>query len=280
VWAAWQNVEAVADLMKRSADLRRPTAHGTLEKASRQIGTLGGGNHFVELSLDEADGVWLVLHSGSRNIGKELAEHHIGVAKKLIHNAELPDKDLSVFLSNTPEMEAYRHDLMWAQEFAAINREVMLQLLLKDVAFAMAKAPAVEPLAVVRCHHNYVAEEVFGDEQLFVTRKGAISARYGQLGIIPGSMGTRSYIVRGLGNEDSMCSASHGAGRRMGRGAAKRAFTVADLVEQTKGVECRKDEGIVDEIPGAYKSIDEVMENQKDLVETVHVLKAVLCVKG
>jgi tRNA-splicing ligase RtcB len=268
----------VADHMKSADNLCRPVSHGIVEKACRQVGTLGGGNHFIELSLDESSGVWVVLHSGSRNIGKELAEYHIGIAKKLLHNAELPDKDLAVFLTGTPEMDAYRHDLMWAQDFARLNREVMLRLLLKDVSYALGRPFVAE--TIVRCHHNYVSEENHFGEWLFVTRKGAISAAVGQLGIIPGSMGTRSYVVRGLGNADSMNSASHGAGRRMGRGVAKRTFTVADLEEQTRGVECRKDAGIVDEIPGAYKDIDVVMENQKDLVEIVHTLKAVLCVKG
>lgn len=284
VWEAWDDrykatKTLIADLLARATDLRRPTGQGTLDKAARQIGTLGGGNHFIELSLDEADGVWLVLHSGSRNIGKELAEHHIGIAKKLIHNAELPDKDLAVFLAGTPEMEDYRHDLMWAQEFAALNREAMLRLLLKDVRYAMGR-DGMTALEVVRCHHNYVAGETHFGEQLYVTRKGAISALPGQLGIIPGSMGTKSYVVAGRGNADSMNSASHGAGRRMGRGAAKRAFTVEDVAKQTAGVECRKDAGIIDEIPGAYKDVDEVMRNQRDLVAVVHTLHAVLCVKG
>ncbi len=280
-WTAWSDREgnAIAGLMTRASELRRPTGHGTLQKAARQIGTLGGGNHFIELSLDEADGVWLVLHSGSRNIGKELAEHHIGVAKKLLHNATLPDKDLAVFLAGTPEMEAYRHDLLWAQEFAAWNREAMLSLLLKDLRYAFGRSNMLDA-EIIRCHHNYVAEETHFGEQLYVTRKGAISALPGQLGIIPGSMGTKSYIVRGLGHPESLNSASHGAGRRMGRGAAKRKFTVADLEKQTAGVECRKDEGVLDEIPGAYKDVDVVMENQKDLAEIVHTLRAVLCVKG
>src|ERR1035437_4365643 len=281
-WAAWGDAHEgakVTDLMQRASGLRRPTAHGTLEKAARQIGTLGGGNHFIELSLDEADGVWLVLHSGSRNIGKELAEFHIGVAKKLIHNAELPDKDLAVFLAGTPEMDAYRHDLTWAQEFAALNREAMLTLLLKDIGYAIPGHHRYD-VAVIRCHHNYVAEETHFGEQLFVTRKGAISALPGQPGIIPGSVGSSTYIVRGLGNANSMNSASHGAGRRMGRGAAKRTFTVADVLTQTAGVECRKDAEMIDELPGAYKDIETVMNNQKDLVEITHTLRAVLCVKG
>lgn len=247
------------------------------ERAAQQIGTLGGGNHFVELCLDEEGRVWLMLHSGSRNIGKELAEHHIGVAKTLAHNAELPDPDLAVFLSNTPQMASYRHDLYWAQRYAMVNRTVMLERYMAVMRRFFPEVCFREP---VLCHHNYVAEEHHFGEELVVTRKGAIRAGMGELGIIPGSMGTRSYIVRGLGSPDSLCSASHGAGRRMSRGKAKKAFTTADLAAQTAGVECRKDAGVLDEIPGAYKDIDQVMADQRDLVEVVATLKQVLCVKG
>jgi tRNA-splicing ligase RtcB (3'-phosphate/5'-hydroxy nucleic acid ligase) len=250
-------------------------------RATRQMGTLGGGNHFIELCLeqggDDAGRVWLMLHSGSRNIGKELAEHHIGVARKLPHNADLPDRDLAVFVADTPEMDAYRRDLTWAQEYAARNRALMIALLCRVVRDVISKAHFDEPIS---CHHNYVAEEAYGGIDLLVTRKGAIRAAFGDLGIIPGSMGTGSYIVRGLGNEDAYCSASHGAGRRMSRAKAKKTFTVADLAEQTAGVECRKDAGVVDEIPGAYKDLGEVIRAQSDLVEVVAHLKQVLCVKG
>jgi tRNA-splicing ligase RtcB len=275
-----------------------------LGKAKRQLGTLGGGNHFIEVCLDEGGGcekcdftgyngqdiscqycngeprVWLMLHSGSRNIGKELAEIHIALAQKLIHNERLPDPDMAVFLAGTPEMEAYRHDLFWAQEYALMNRVVMFDILKRTFADFWGGTVEVKFEDPILAHHNYVSEEFHYGENLLVTRKGAINAEAGRLGIIPGSMGTRSYIVRGLGNPESFNSASHGAGRRMSRGKAKRTFTVEDLAEQTKGVECRKDEGVLDEIPGAYKPIDEVMANQADLVEIVHTLRQVLCVKG
>jgi tRNA-splicing ligase RtcB len=246
-------------------------------KALRQVGTLGGGNHFIELCLDTDNRVWLMLHSGSRNVGKTLAELHIERAKKLAHNAELPDRDLAVFIAGTPQMEAYRRDLFWAQRYALLNREVMLELY-QDVLRRF--YPRVEFGQAISCHHNYVSEEIHYGEEVLVTRKGAIFAGAGALGIIPGSMGTKSYIVRGKGNPESFQSASHGAGRRMSRSMAKRRFTAADLRAQTEGVECRKDSGVIDEIPGAYKDIDEVMANQAELVEVVAQLKQVLCVKG
>ncbi|MYW68088.1 RtcB family protein [Streptomyces sp. SID8379] len=249
------------------------------ERATKQMGTLGGGNHLEEICLDESGSVWLMLHSGSRNIGKELAEHHIGVAQKLQHNQGLVDRDLAVFISDTPQMAAYRNDLYWAQEYAKYNRAIMMALL-KDVIrkeFKKAK-PTFEP--EISCHHNYVAEERYDGMDLLVTRKGAIRAGAGDYGIIPGSMGTSSYIVKGLGNAKAFNSASHGAGRRMSRNAAKRHFTVRDLEEQTRGVECRKDSGVLDEIPGAYKNIDQVINQQRDLVEVVAKIKQVVCVKG
>ena len=246
-------------------------------KAGQQLGTLGGGNHFIELCLDTEDGVWLMLHSGSRNIGKTLAEIHMFRARKLEHNQALKDRDLAVFLAGTREMDDYRRDLYWAQEYARLNRAVMLHLY-KQVLTSM--WPKLGFGDSVFCHHNYVAEEVHFGEELMVTRKGAIRAGAGEMGIIPGSMGTKSYIVRGRGNADSFDSASHGAGRRMSRSKAKQKFTLDDLREQTKGVECRKDSGVIDEIPKAYKDIDKVMANQADLVEIVAELKQVLCVKG
>src|SRR5207248_5074937 len=254
-----------------------PAVRDLESKARHQLGTLGGGNHFLELCLDTEDRVWLMLHSGSRNIGKSLAEIHIGRAKKLAHNRDLPDRDLAVFLAGTKEMDDYRRDLFWAQRYARTNREAMLGLY-QDVVRRF-RPPTVFGEAV-HCHHNYVSEEVHFGEQVLVTRKGAIRAGNGDLGIIPGSMGTRSFIVRGLGNPMSFESASHGAGRRMSRGQARKRFTVNDLREQTKGVECRKDGGVLDEIPAAYKDIGKVMEQQKDLVEVVAELRQVLCVKG
>lgn len=258
-----------------------PSLHGSVQdivgKARKQMGTLGGGNHYIEVCLDTEENVWIMLHSGSRNIGKTLAEIHMGKAMKLTHNQSLPDKDLAVFLAGTPEMAAYRHDLQWAQDYARANREVMLKLVQDVFNKSFSQVKYEEPIV---CHHNYVSEENHFGEQVLVTRKGAISARNGELGIIPGSMGTRSYIVSGLGNEEAFCSASHGAGRRMSRGAAKRKFTVEDLIQQTAGVECKKDFTVLDEIPGAYKDIEQVMANQADLVAVVATLKQVLCVKG
>lgn len=254
-----------------------PKVHNLQAKAQHQCGTLGGGNHFIELCLDEDQRVWIMLHSGSRNIGKMLAEIHIGIAKKLTHNAQLPDRDLAVFLADTPEFTAYRNDLWWAQKYARLNRATMLRIVQSTLY------DCIKPFGTdesIFCHHNYVSEEVHFDEEVLVTRKGAISAYSGEMGIIPGSMGTKSYIVKGLGNLDSFCSASHGAGRRISRGKAKKQFTKEDLAAQTLGVECRKDAGVIDEIPGAYKDIDTVIANQSDLVEVIHTLKQVLCVKG
>ncbi|MFI2612688.1 RtcB family protein [Kitasatospora sp. NPDC018619] len=249
------------------------------ERAMQQMATLGGGNHFIELCIDTTGAVWLMLHSGSRNIGKELAEHHMSTARALPHNQGLVDRDLAVFLARTPEMAAYRQDLFWAQEYAKNNRAVMMALF-QDVVRREFATVEVTFDEVISCHHNYVAEERYDGVDLLVTRKGAIRAGSGDLGIIPGSMGTGSYIVRGLGNEASFNSASHGAGRKMSRNAAKKRFTTRDLVAQTDGVECRKDSGVVDEIPGAYKNIEKVIEQQKDLVEVVAHLKQVVCVKG
>lgn len=253
------------------------TATSIKTQAFQQMGTLGGGNHFIEMCLDKEDRVWLMLHSGSRGIGNQLAQLHIAKARKLAHNAELPDPDLAVFLAQTPEMDAYRRDLFWAQRYAERNRQVMMQLFREALEPFF---PSVYELTGVACHHNYVAEETHFGENVLVTRKGAIRAGPRQMGIIPGSMGTRSFIVEGLGNPDSFMSASHGAGRRMSRGQAKRQFTTKDLEAQTAGVECRKDDGVLDEIPGAYKDIGDVMANQSDLVKVVAELRAVLCVKG
>ncbi|MFF9895931.1 RtcB family protein [Streptomyces longispororuber] len=249
------------------------------ERAVKQMGTLGSGNHFAEVCLDSEGYVWLMLHSGSRNIGKELADHHIGVARDLPHNQGLVDRDLAVFIADTPQMAAYRNDLFWAQEYAKYNRAIMMALL-KDVVRKEFKKAGPVFEQEISCHHNYVAEERYDGMDLLVTRKGAIRAGSGDYGIIPGSMGTGSYIVRGLGNEASFNSASHGAGRRMSRNAAKKRFSTRDLEEQTRGVECRKDAGVVDEIPGAYKPIEKVIDQQTDLVEVVAKLKQVVCVKG
>ncbi|WP_425830868.1 RtcB family protein [Streptomyces fractus] len=264
----WGRFDGVADAVKFREG-----------RATKQMGTLGGGNHFAEVNICDSGSVWLMLHSGSRNIGKELADHHIGVAQSLSHNQNLVDRDLAVFIAETPQMVAYRNDLYWAQEYARYNRSIMMALL-KDVIrkeFKKAK-PTFEP--EISAHHNYVSEERYDGMDLLVTRKGAIRAGSGEYGIIPGSMGTGSYIVKGLGNAASFNSASHGAGRKMSRNAAKKRFSTRDLEEQTRGVECRKDSGVVDEIPGAYKPIEQVIEQQRDLVEVVAKLKQVVCVKG
>lgn len=253
--------------------------HVRRDRAMRQLGSLGGGNHFIEVCLDESDAVWLMLHSGSRNIGKELADYHIGEAQKLAHNQNLIDRDLAVFLSATPQMEAYRNDLFWAQEYAKHNRALMMSLL-QDVMALEFKDANPQFGDVISAHHNYVAEEHYDGLDLLVTRKGAIRAGAGELGIIPGSMGTGSFIVRGLGNPASFNSASHGAGRKMSRNKARKMFTETDLATQTVGVECRKDKGVVDEIPGAYKDINDVIKRQGDLVEVVAKLRQVVCVKG
>jgi tRNA-splicing ligase RtcB len=295
-------IKASNDLFREFSDLH----HGVQDlesKARKQCGTLGGGNHFIELCVDEgsecscvgyfgvpksvcpdcrgsgriAPRVWLMLHSGSRNIGKTLAEIHMAAAKKLAHNAELPDPDLAVFLAGTPEMEAYRRDLYWAQRYAFLNRKAMFEIYQSVMQKFFPRLRYEDPIL---CHHNYVAEEYHYGEELIVTRKGAINAERGVKGIIPGSMGTKSYIVEGLGNAESFNSASHGAGRRMSRGKAKRTYTLNDMIQQTQGVECRKTEDVLDEIPGAYKDIDVVMANQADLVKILYTLKQVLCVKG
>lgn len=254
-----------------------PEVQDLAQIAERQIGTLGGGNHFIELCVDTEQRVWLMLHSGSRHIGKMLAEVHMDRAKQLAHNQDLVDPDLAAFLAGTPEMQAYRRDLYWAQEYAKLNREVMLERYMRVLQRFFRSIRFGD---VISCHHNYVAEETHFGEELFVTRKGAIRAGAGEFGIIPGSMGAKSYIVRGLGNPESFCSASHGAGRKMSRGEAVRTFTVDSLVLATMGVCCRKELGVLDEHPGAYKPIDQVMAQQADLVEIVAELKQVLCVKG
>jgi tRNA-splicing ligase RtcB (3'-phosphate/5'-hydroxy nucleic acid ligase) len=263
-------------LVERFADLA-PVVQQLAGRASLQIGTLGGGNHFIEVCLDTENAVWLMLHSGSRHIGAVLAEHHMKIARGLFHNHDLPDPDLAVFLAGTPLFDAYRRDLFWAQEYAALNRAVMLERIQDVVRDFWPRARFGTP---VSCHHNYVAEEHHFGEDLLVTRKGAIRAGSGELGIIPGSMGAKSFIVRGKGNPLSFESASHGAGRRMSRTQAKKSFTVADLERQTMGVECRKDRDVIDEAPKAYKDIDRVMDQQSDLVEIVAELKQVVCVKG
>jgi tRNA-splicing ligase RtcB len=270
-WAGFEHLHHLDDATWTDVDKLRHRAH-------QQLGTLGTGNHFCEVTLDEQERVWLMLHSGSRNIGNVLANVHIEKAKALPHNQDLPDPGLAVFLAGTPGMDAYRADLYWAQEYARLNRLVMLELMKAALAKALGRTIAYEP--AISCHHNYVSEETYDGVELIVTRKGAISTADGRKGIIPGSMGTGSYIVSGRANEASYRSASHGAGRRMSRGAAKRMFTVEDLQAQTEGVECRKDADVIDEIPGAYKDLETVMSEQRDLVDVEARLRTILCVKG
>jgi tRNA-splicing ligase RtcB len=246
-----------------------------------QVGTLGGGNHFIELCLDETQNVWVMLHSGSRGVGNTIGRYFIALAKKDMEKwfINLPNNDLAYFPQGTEHFDDYWQAVLWAQEYALINRQEMMRLILDTLT--RVDLPAFEVVGeAISCHHNYVTLENHYKSNIFLTRKGAISAREGQWGIIPGSMGTKSYIVKGKGNRESFCSCSHGAGRRMGRREAKRRFSTEDMIAQTQGVECRKDENVIDEIPAAYKPIEEVMENQNDLVDIVHTLKQVVCIKG
>ena len=245
-----------------------------------QLGTLGGGNHFIELCLDEAQRVWVMLHSGSRGIGNVFGRYFIAAARKDVerNHINLPDRDLAYLSEGSELFDDYVAAVDWAQDYALLNRSMMMKLVLDALAAYL--PPFKTDGEAINCHHNYVAVEQHFGEKLFITRKGAISAQRDQLGIIPGSMGAKSYIVRGKGNPESFCSCSHGAGRRMSRTEAKRRFNRSDLEQQTRGVECRKDGGVIDEIPAAYKDIDEVMANQTDLVDVVHTLKQVMCIKG
>ncbi len=255
-------------------------AFGKFSNWVNQMGTLGGGNHFIEVCLDEADQVWVMLHSGSRGIGNAIGHYFIELARRDMARwfIQLPDRDLAYFPEGSEHFADYVEAVSWAQAYARENRDQMMTLVLAALARHLPAFQAT--MAVVNCHHNYVDREHHYGENVWVTRKGAIRAREGDLGIIPGSMGARSYIVRGKGNPESFCSCAHGAGRRMSRTAAEKQFTIADLTAQTAGVICRKDQGVLDEIPGAYKDIDQVMANQADLVEVVHALKQVVCVKG
>jgi tRNA-splicing ligase RtcB len=245
---------------------------------AHQMGSLGGGNHFIEVCLDESSRAWVMLHSGSRGMGNAIGGYFIELAKKDSGQINLPDRDLAYFSEGARHFDDYVEAVGWAQDYARANREEMMDLVLDALHRHL---PAFEVTgAAVNCHHNYVERERHFGEDVWLTRKGAIRAREGELGIIPGSMGARSYIVRGKGDAGSFHSCAHGAGRKMSRNAAKKRFSVDDLEKQTEGVVCRKDAGVLDEIPGAYKNIDEVMANQSDLVEIVHTLKQVLCVKG
>jgi tRNA-splicing ligase RtcB len=246
------------------------------------LGTLGTGNHFIELCLDEEDRVWVMLHSGSRGVGNRIGSHFIALAKEEMKrwHVNLPDHNLAYLPEGTKHFDDYCEAVGWAQDFARINRELMMETVLRAMSQIRDLPPFTAGLSVVNCHHNYVAREHHYGADVWVTRKGAVRAGAGELGIIPGSMGTRSYIVRGKGNPESFCSCSHGAGRKMSRTEAKKRFSLADHVEATAGIECRKDESVIDETPGAYKSIDDVMAAQADLVDVVHTLRQVVCVKG
>lgn len=255
---------------------------GKENKFKLQLGTLGGGNHFIEICRDETGDVWCVIHSGSRGYGHHVAEKAIRDAKGLMKQyfIELPDPDLSFLAENTREFGRYIGDLHHAQLFAKQNRQEMLRRVIgvfNDILNIDIQVPLMD---IIDCHHNYIEKENHFGSNVYVTRKGAVRARKDDLGIIPGSMGASTFIVKGLGEEESFCSCAHGAGRRFSRNEAKRTYTVEDLIEQTKGIECRKDIDIVDEIPAAYKNIDDVMEDQKDLVSVIHVLKQLICIKG
>jgi tRNA-splicing ligase RtcB len=263
--------DAIASKHKALAEAKNP---------QDQLGTLGGGNHFIEVCLDSERTVWVMLHSGSRGIGNRIGQHFIQLAREDMrrHFVNLPDLDLAYLTEGTEHFADYVEAMQWAQDYAAENRKAMMEAVLRVLR------EEVRPFALgdvaVNCHHNYTSREQHFGEDVLVTRKGAVRAGRGELGIIPGSMGTRSYIVRGLGNPESFESCSHGAGRKMSRTAARKHFTLEDHVAATRGVECRKDSSVIDETPGAYKQIDDVMAAQRDLVEIVYTLKQIVCVKG
>jgi tRNA-splicing ligase RtcB len=284
---AWRNLpartaEAWADL--RPGYERIIAKHPRLGRgwSVEHLGTLGTGNHFIEVCLDEQQQVWLMLHSGSRGVGNRIGSHFIEVAKEDMRRwfINLPDQDLAYLPEGTEHFDDYVVAVAWAQDYARRNRELMMEALLEALRRTGLLPPFEARLEAVNCHHNYVEREHHFGADVFVTRKGAVRARRGDLGIIPGSMGSRSYIVRGLGNDQSFHSCSHGAGRAMSRGEARRRFSVADHAAATAGIECRKDEDVIDETPMAYKAIDAVMEAQRALVEVVHTLKQIVCVKG
>jgi tRNA-splicing ligase RtcB len=285
---SWHDVpSAVADAWRpldegyRKLVARHPALNRN-RHPSGQLGTLGTGNHFIEVCLDTDDRVWFMLHSGSRGVGNRIGSYFIERAREemRVHQVNLPDRDLAYLKEGTTGFDDYVEGVGWAQSYAALNRRAMMA----SIVAAVARTPGVPPFELtdeaVNCHHNYVAREVHFGESVLVTRKGAVRAGAGDLGIIPGSMGARSFIVRGKGNPESFMSCSHGAGRTMSRTEAKRRFTVADHVAATAGVECRKDAGVIDETPAAYKAIDAVMEAQRDLVDIVYRLRQIVCVKG
>jgi tRNA-splicing ligase RtcB (3'-phosphate/5'-hydroxy nucleic acid ligase) len=273
--AAWRGL---AGSFKRISD-----KYPKLERTNNRLhlGTLGTGNHFIEVCLDEEERVWFMLHSGSRGVGNAIGSLFIELARADMqqHIANLPDRDLAYFTEGSRHFDDYVEAVGWAQDFARRNRLLMMESVIAAARRIIAR-PFVADVEAVNCHHNYVQRETHFGRELLVTRKGAVAAHKGQLGIIPGSMGAKSFIVRGLGNEEAFCSCSHGAGRSMSRTQAKKRFSVADQVRATEGVECRKDKDVIDEIPMAYKDIDAVMAAQADLVEIMHTLRQVVCVKG
>lgn len=284
---AWHNPPELAQNLWAQALLPEfkvlTEKHSVLEKTNNlnHLGTLGTGNHFVEVCLDETDQVWVMLHSGSRGVGNRIGSYFIELAKKDMRtwHINLPDADLAYLPEGTDHFNDYVQAVGWAQKFARLNREIMMTNTLEAIANVLQR-PVYGQQEAINCHHNYVQKETHYGQEVFLTRKGAVSAKRGELGIIPGSMGARSFIVRGLGNKESFCSCSHGAGRVMSRTQAKKEVSLEDHLQATAHVECRKDEGVIDETPSAYKDIDKVMAAQEDLVEIVHTLRQVVCVKG
>jgi tRNA-splicing ligase RtcB (3'-phosphate/5'-hydroxy nucleic acid ligase) len=282
-----RSLHRYAFTQERIKHLEHLAAEGNVDlshspKWKEQLGTLGGGNHFIELCLDADDAVWMFLHSGSRGVGNKIATRHINAAKQQCRNngVSLPNADLAYLEEGTPEFDTYIAGLRWAQQFALANREEMMDRFRQTFAHWMHVEPDDVELERINSHHNYSAPERHADKDVWLTRKGAVDAHEGVMGVIPGSMGTRSYIVRGKGNPASLCSAPHGAGRRFSRTEARRRFTAADLAARMEGIEYRHGEAWVDEIPDAYKPIDVVMEDSKDLVEVVTTLRQVVNVKG
>lgn len=284
---SWNDVpDAVAQRWKRLEPeyTRLAERHSALRRANHAIhlGTLGTGNHFIELCLDESEHVWVMLHSGSRGVGNRIGTYFIELAQRDMerHIKQLPNKDLAYFSEGSDHFYDYVRAVEWAQEYALVNRELMMSAVLRELRNYEGLPPFAVDAHAVNCHHNYVSRETHFGRDMFVTRKGAVRAGAGELGIIPGSMGTRSFIVRGKGNPDSLCSCSHGAGRRLSRTQARARFTLAEHTRATQGVECRKDRDVLDETPMAYKDIEAVMAAQRDLVDVEHILKQVVCVKG
>lgn len=286
---AWGNVPSnvqgcmrllVADPCYERVTTNYPDLVRHSTQAAKQLGTLGTGNHFIELCLDKEQNVWIMLHSGSRGIGNRIGSFFIEKAKEEMERwyISLPDKDLSYLVEGSKYFDDYWMALSWAQNYARKNRETMMNSVCSVLSKMLTGFALTEE--AINCHHNYVSKEKHYGSQVFLTRKGAVSARKDELGIIPGSMGARSFIVRGLGNRESFCSCSHGAGRVMSRGEARKQISLEEHAEATRGVECRKDDEVLDESPRAYKDIQAVMDAQKDLVEIVYELKQVLCIKG